>query len=627
MAIINSTSPINKFDTLIRTNKGSTLMSFIMATYNAHQSYKDKNTSDIKQEIANRLKSAYDLYRDTQSGTYGDGSRDIMEQFESQYTIGNEMGIWIDKDFNLNNLALEVATNNITTREYISVVFLNLFTFYKNNESDEGIYHHFLYSILKSMKDSNIIRISKEEIGNTLPFEDKNKKQQVNLLFRYLVDSDFFLNIDNKSMKLAEKWEDKIDFLLDRCNLHYEDIGKDEAFNMAKDKKRYAEYVTQNWLHIKECNIETEDKSNGNIDKPFQRIFFGAPGTGKSFKLNQEAEKYFGKDYERVTFHPNYMYGNFVGSFKPFPHYLKDEKGNILTDDYGNKKEAITYKYVEGPLMRILVKALKNPNENYLLLIEEINRANTAAVFGDFFQLLDRKANGESEYAISTSEDVRLFLESSLSDIDDSVKNYISEKIGKEYDRLILPKNLYIWATMNSADQGVMPMDTAFKRRWDFTYIGIDEALDDPKIAAEFDGYEFKISKDRKAKWNDFRIEINKRLSECRVPEDKLVGPYFISKSVLDSENIELITATIKNKVLMYLYDDAGKPHRNNLFVAEKSRTYSTLCKNFDENGNAIFKKPLDLGREPIKENTNYDFDKEDDVQGIVAERNGMSEE
>lgn len=352
-----------------------------------------------------------------------------------------------------------------------------------------------------------------------------------------------------------------------------------------------------------------------------QRIFFGAPGTGKSYKLNCEAELYFGNNYERVTFHPNYMYGNFVGAFKPFPKISKDSDGN--------ENETITYKYVEGPLMRVLLKALKNPYDNFLLLIEEINRANTAAVFGDFFQLLDRKGYGESEYPITTSEEVRLFIRNEISKSSDDEKAYILNKIGAQFDKLVFPENLYIWATMNSADQGVMPMDTAFKRRWDFTYIGINDALDNPEVSEEFKKYQFRITKDRIANWDDFRREVNKRLSACNVSEDKLLGPYFISKSVLESGDIDKITETIKNKVLMYLYEDAGRAFRSSLFVSEKAATFSDLCKNFDENGNAIFKNPLDLGlnqESSLKEDkVIYNNESEDNTTNLEVADNAGS--
>lgn len=358
------------------------------------------------------------------------------------------------------------------------------------------------------------------------------------------------------------------------------------------------------------------------LDKPYQRIFFGAPGTGKSFKLNQEAEECFGTRYERVTFHPNYMYGNFVGTFKPFPEATGEKYEN------GAEKKTIVYRYVPGPLMRLLVKALSHPENNYLLLIEEINRANTAAVFGDFFQLLDRNDDGTSEYAITTSEEVKQYLKDALKSLAPDRLAAVYALIGEDCEHLVLPSNLYIWATMNSADQGVMPMDTAFKRRWEFTYIGIDEALENPEIREAFAGYRFKITPDTVTLWNDFRTEVNHRLSECNIPEDKLLGPYFISKSILDSGDVDKITGTINNKVLMYLYEDAGKAHRKAIFVPEKSRTYSSLCRNFAENGNAVFQKPLEIRTWPLQTGITtaetpsaYDMDevREDSHPGLTA--------
>ncbi len=343
------------------------------------------------------------------------------------------------------------------------------------------------------------------------------------------------------------------------------------------------------------CNRENEDildeiiSNDENINKPHQRIFFGAPGTGKSYNLNKEANKYFGYNYDRVTFHPNYMYGNFVGSFKPFPEETGEKHPN------GENKKAIIYKYVEGPLMRMFVKAMLNPSTNYLVLIEEINRANVAAVFGDFFQLLDRK-NGKSEYPITTSEDVKKYLKDAFEadGVDREVLNYIKNELGENYEHLILPPNLYIWATMNSADQGVMPMDTAFKRRWDFNYIGVNDALEDEKTREEFKNYKFKINDDEVATWDSFRREVNSVLSSCRVAEDKLLGPYFISKVILESEDIEDLTENIKNKVLMYLYEDAGKAHRSTIFNMDKAGTFSELCSNFMKNAKSVFKATFD---------------------------------
>lgn len=452
-----------------------------------------------------------------------------------------------------------------------------------------------IYDIIEHRTDG----VKKPSIAQKDDRHWNHEDRQINELLSVLEWSEFIVIKENKirlNILGSEDSEYKSDLLdiITFSEYWNDDIGSTDLKDL---KQSYFSYV--------DSHIEYEQEVDNSIkkmikpiliDKPHQRIFFGAPGTGKSFNLNKEAKEYFGSNYERVTFHPNYMYGNFVGAFKPFPKILKDQEGKSLKDENGNIKETITYKYIPGPLMRVLVKALKNKDTNYLILIEEINRANVAAVFGDFFQLLDRQADGESEYPITTSEEVRIYLDMEFSDIDDEdIRTYIDNKIGSEYERLVLPSNLYIWSTMNSADQGVMPMDTAFKRRWEFVYIGIDDVLEDPKIATEFESYKFKISKESTVKWNDFRTEVNKRLSSHGVPEDKLLGPYFISKSVLESEDIDKITDTIKNKVLMYLYDDAGKPYRNNLFTAEKSATYSALCRSFDENGKAIFKKPLEI--------------------------------
>jgi type II restriction-modification system restriction subunit len=359
------------------------------------------------------------------------------------------------------------------------------------------------------------------------------------------------------------------------------------------------------------------------IDKSHQRIFFGAPGTGKSYLLNEDAKKYFGNDYERVTFHPNYMYGNFIGTFKPFPVRLEDEK------------ETIMYKYIPGILLRLLIKAIKDPNTNYLLVIEEINRANTAAVFGDFFQLLDRNSNGESEYGIAVSEDLKLYLEEQFdkNNLTENEKRYLGENL----DKITLPPNFYIWATMNSADQGVMPLDTAFKRRWEFEYIGINDAYDkrkDENGKSEFDTYNFKANENELANWNDFRIKINEILSKCHVPEDKLLGPYFISKSILESGDPDKIKNAIKNKVLMYLYEDAGKQHRRKIFKEGKWETYSKLCEAFDKNCEKIFNDEIELLKsspkekaEKIIEQANENKDQNQENEKVTTENNDFNDE
>ena len=309
-------------------------------------------------------------------------------------------------------------------------------------------------------------------------------------------------------------------------------------------------------------------------DQPRNRILFGAPGTGKSFTLNREKNALLGDggEYERVTFHPDYSYANFVGTYKPVP--CKDSDG----------KDAITYSYVPGPFMRTYVKALQNSRTDepkpFLLVIEEINRANVAAVFGDVFQLLDRGDDEVSEYPIQASEDIKKYLAGELGGNPD------------DYSEIRIPDNMFIWATMNSADQGVFPMDTAFKRRWDFTYLGIDDSeagIVGKKVILGQGDYR------RIVEWNALRKAINNELLTYKVNEDKLLGPYFISqKNLPEGEMIDpaVFTRIFKNKVIMYLFDDAAKQKRISLFGGcdEKAKNqYSKICREFDTKGVYIF--------------------------------------
>ena len=315
---------------------------------------------------------------------------------------------------------------------------------------------------------------------------------------------------------------------------------------------------------------------NTSVEIPFEqnRIVFGAPGTGKSYRLKidtQQMQAEYAAEFERVTFHPDYSYSQFVGTYKP-----------IMTVD----GEKIKYQYVPGPFMRVLVSALKSALQfnakPFVLIIEEINRAKVAAVFGDVFQLLDRDDDGVSEYEIQVSEDIR---------------RYLAEEIGgrpSDYMHLRIPNNMFIWATMNSADQGVFPMDTAFKRRWNFEYLGIDKNAE--KIAGI--GKIILDGSGEAIEWNRLRKAINAKMSssEFKINEDKLMGPFFLSKKVIASNengmiiNKKAFIDAFKSKVIMYLYEDAVKQGKHRFFDGcPDTGKYSVVCDAFDKIGTGIF--------------------------------------
>ena len=337
-------------------------------------------------------------------------------------------------------------------------------------------------------------------------------------------------------------------------------------------------------------------------------IYFGAPGTGKSYKLKVAVEGEKDKDgnivkdkdkgifieakgkeilkrlYERVTFYPTYSYAQFVGCYKPVMH--------------GNE---IAYEFVPGPFLRVLVNALNEKpgaggkKKNWCLVIEEINRANAAAVFGDVFQLLDRP-DGISEYDVAASEDVKKYLKEVVKSewgrkflgmIDNEGKEVFCED-GTMACRLRIPSNMYIWATMNSADQGVFPLDTAFKRRWEFEYIDIDNGEDksgDGKPKPEewtIEGKEYE--------WNMVRKFINGLLSLHGVNEDKLMGARFVTASG------KIVAAkSFESKVLMYLWEDAGRMCRKEMF-GNNILTYSGLVDEWNKSGIVVFQNDTKMG-------------------------------
>jgi hypothetical protein len=253
-------------------------------------------------------------------------------------------------------------------------------------------------------------------------------------------------------------------------------------------------------------------------DNHLQQIFYGAPGTGKSYSIKEVTK---GEDVIRTTFHPDSDYSTFVGAYKPTT--VEEEVMTVIgtkaehvvnADGTYRKESKIVYEFVQQSFLQAYVEAWKkyaeaedNEPRKQFLVIEEINRGNCAQIFGDLFQLLDRNEQGFSDYPITADADMERQLNKAFSKI-----NFSDDKINALYNGrnvckevlegkiLLLPNNLYIWATMNTSDQSLFPIDSAFKRRWDWIYRPISDAGKNWRILADGKLYD----------WWKFLDEINK---------------------------------------------------------------------------------------------------------------------
>lgn len=312
-----------------------------------------------------------------------------------------------------------------------------------------------------------------------------------------------------------------------------------------------------------------KDAISKSADKnlPLQQIFYGAPGTGKSHEIKRLTK---GKEVIRTTFHPDSDYSTFVGAYKPtsIEVPVRDVTGKIIIENGKQVTEnRIVYEFVEQAFLQAYIKAwqayaTKIDGEQAVeqfLVIEEINRGNCAQIFGDLFQLLDRNKYGFSEYPITADKDMQKQLAKAFKGVtiadeerintmfEENEANIVSKILNGE--KILLPDNLYIWATMNTSDQSLFPIDSAFKRRWDWKYMPICEGMENGislgwKIKANGKLYD----------WGRFIDEINKEIDDQTKSEDKKLG-YFFCKAKDGIVSAE----TFVSKVIFYLWNDVFK--------------------------------------------------------------------
>lgn len=321
---------------------------------------------------------------------------------------------------------------------------------------------------------------------------------------------------------------------------------------------RYACCFHPNFIHYYIANMETlhappanpyqvEDEINLDAVSGAENIiYYGAPGTGKSHTINEMVGE---KRCIRTVFHPDLQNSDFIGALKP------------VTRD-GN----VTYEFSPGPFARAIKESILRPNEEVFLVIEELNRAPAAAVFGELFLLLDRHTNGLGRYDADFPTD--------------EFKVWLSNQCGHEIEKLRLPPNLWLLATMNSADQGVFPLDTAFRRRWKQEYINInyENAPEGNFHIVKTDGTQSQIS------WANFARILNNYLSDnLSITEDRLFGPWFVSDTEINTSTL------VPGKILIYLWDDLLRHHgREIIFNTGLVRTYGSLSRRVAQ-GDVIF--------------------------------------
>lgn len=420
----------------------------------------------------------------------------------------------------------EINSNTITYNLYSAVIETKgnqngvLSIFLPNQWFYIASYFTDFYNELQRYKKEALKVVSKERLkelnGSTMTENEKKRLQQLSLdetsksyLERFITDyswwsgaktidrGDFYVSPILNSARLVNASQS---FVADLC-----------AF--LADKKELVESI-----------IKGEEKgqstfSNPHISNWVQKIYFGTPGSGKSWTIKQQYEQDETKVF-RTTFHPDTDYASFVGCYKP----VKDE------DD----EKKIVYKFIPQAFTDAYVAAWSDLEHPYYLIIEEINRGNCAQIFGDLFQLLDRNKDGYSEYPIKADHDLKDYLVEHLPEDNEGIRD----------GKLCLPPNLSIIASMNTSDQSLFPMDSAFKRRWSWEYVPIDyENAESGEFVITIGG--------ELHKWHKFLEKVNEKIKAVTSSEDKQMGNFFIKSSVDEKEFCD--------KVMFYLWSEVGK--------------------------------------------------------------------
>lgn len=405
----------------------------------------------------------------------------------------------------------------------------------------------------------NILNILSENAVFKLETEDKSIVFNQNSIYEKILETRDVIDISGKkeakgSLRILKSAlsENMNPFL--KYSQGNVSVNDDKNNDLIQYQKRLETYFTLSAIQIVQ-NENSDNKKNNSAIEVTNILLYGVPGCGKSYYVKQHYENEITNDQckIRVVFHPDYTYSDFVGQIMPVVEKVIKEGSN------GELEEKLKYKFVPGPFTRILKVANENKNEKCLLIIEELNRGNAPAIFGEVFQLLDRDDAGFSKYAIYNSD--------------------IANEVYDDAMRPVkLPPNLTIVATMNTSDQNVFTMDTAFQRRWQMKHIpnrftgdSLDEAIR-KHVAQPIPGS--KIS------WGAFATVVNSKMGKAALgmagTEDKSLGVYFATDKDLEKKEI------FAEKVLKYLWDDAFRLARSELFK-DYDRSLAHIIETFED--------------------------------------------
>ena len=449
------------------------------------------------------------------------------------------------------------------------------------------------YELFKGAGDQITVRFSKENLQKAILFiasilPRKYDNSAIHKVIRFssafvfdqLAFLDAFFTIDGVKVETrTQVWNARKDVPKKNGEIdnrfYFNGLLEDVPYTSFSGENKTGKFTIRNYvagsysdIHIKKANDgifdvwvtntqtpydDGKDKHHEIIDEqslPLQQIFYGAPGTGKSNTIKREVDDK-GMPNVRITFHPDSDYSTFVGAYKPtsveVPVMTIIGKEQVPVENAKPEKK-IVYEFVPQAFLKAYTGAWKNQNDPFFLIIEEINRGNCAQIFGDLFQLLDRNdETGLSDYPISPDEDIQKFLltdkKYGFAALTEEQKAAIPEKV-LSGDLMILPKNLHIWATMNTSDQSLFPIDSAFKRRWDWQYMPISDGKKGWQIAANGKRYD----------WWQFLQKMNDQIGSTTNSEDKKLG-YFFCKA----KNGVIDVETFVGKVVFYIWNDVFK--------------------------------------------------------------------